>query len=426
MGAVLAAKHVQLDEPVALKFLHPRLAADGASVERLFREARAASRIKTEHVVRVYDVGATERGLPFIAMEMLQGTDLARLVARGPLPIALAVDCVLQAAEALAEAHAEGIVHRDVKPSNLWLSQRRDGTPLVKVLDFGISKLTSAGEDAKLTDTRAIFGSPSYMSPEQIRSAKNVDHRTDVWALGIVLYELFAGRVPFDADNVAGVLAAVTADPAPPLRPARADVPPQLEAAVLSCLVKDPARRVSLHDLVRALRPFASPAGLISADRAERIGKPVVNVVPGAASSADERSFAVVETTQMAPRRKRSSWWFGLGGIAIAATIGSVATRAWVHGGRATTPTPGTTAATAASLTTSEPSESPSATASEAPAPIASVASTSAPPPSSSAAARPAAAQARTSRAHGAPPTKVDRTSPAPSATTPAISEDRR
>src|SRR4029079_12428524 len=136
------------------------------------------------------DVGTTPDGLPFIVMELLDGTDLGRLLGQGPMPIELAADCVLQAAEGLAEAHAVGIVHRDIKPSNLWLSRRSDGTPCVKVLDFGISKLATTTGDIHLTPTNAACGSPAYMSPEQIRSAKRVDARTDVWALGVVLHEL--------------------------------------------------------------------------------------------------------------------------------------------------------------------------------------------------------------------------------------------
>lgn len=312
MGAVLAARHLQLDEAVALKFLHPHLAADAVSVERFFREARAASRIKSEHVVRVHDVGTTEAGLPYLAMELLEGTDLGDLVARGPLPVPLAVDCVLQAAEALVEAHAEGIVHRDIKPSNLWLTQRRDGAPLVKVLDFGISKLVSVDGDAKLTDTRAVFGSPAYMSPEQIRSAKRVDHGTDVWALGVVLFELLSGRVPFDADNVTGVLAAITADPPQPLRAHRAELSPELERVVLSALEKDPARRASLRELASGLRPFATAYGLVSADRIERAAMPA-SILPPRNPSPSVPSFAVTDTALVdpGPSRRRLGWRIG-------------------------------------------------------------------------------------------------------------------
>lgn len=297
MGAVVAAEHVTLGEAFAIKFLHPKLARDSASVERFFREAKAATRIKSEHVVRVLDVGQTEAGIPFIVMELLSGADLGQILGRGPLGVTDAVDFLLQAGEALAEAHAAGIVHRDLKPSNLWLAARPDGSPLVKVLDFGISKLSAhAPGDPKLTETQSTFGSPTYMSPEQIRSAKKVDHRTDVWALGVVLHELLTGKLPFEADTVSGVLAAVSADPPVPLRALRPDAPPEVEAAILACLQKDLSRRCgSVAELAVLLAPFASQHGKISADRISRIGGPSMSLLPPAASSG---SFSVGGVTQ--------------------------------------------------------------------------------------------------------------------------------
>lgn len=317
MGAVVAAEHVTLGEAIAIKFLHPKLARDSASVERFFREAKAATRIKSEHVVRVLDVGQTEAGIPFIVMELLSGADLGQILARGPLGVTDAVDFLLQAGEALAEAHAAGIVHRDLKPSNLWLAARPDGSPLVKVLDFGISKLSAhAPGDPKLTETQSTFGSPTYMSPEQIRSAKKVDHRTDVWALGVVLHELLTGTLPFEADTVSGVLAAVSADPPVPLRALRPDAPPEVEAAILACLQKDLSRRCgSVAELAQLLAPFASQHGKISADRISRIGGPSVSLLPPAASSG---SFSVGGVTQgtfstAAPRPSaRKSPLFGI------------------------------------------------------------------------------------------------------------------
>ncbi len=295
MGAVVSAEHVQLGEPVAIKFLHPKLARDRSSVERFLREAKATTRIKSEHVVRVLDVGQSESGLPFIVMELLEGADLGRILNAGPLSVSNAVDFVLQASEALAEAHAAGIVHRDLKPSNLWLAQRSDGSPLVKVLDFGISKLsTQAAGDPKLTETQSTFGSPTYMSPEQIRSAKKVDHRTDVWALGVVLHELLTGKLPFDADTVSGVLASIAADPPTPLRACIPSAPPALEAAILACLQKDITRRCqSLAELASLIAPFASPIGLISADRIGRIGITRTNsLVPPPSPSSSSSSVS--------------------------------------------------------------------------------------------------------------------------------------
>ena len=330
MGAVVAAQHVQLEEPVAIKFLHPKLARDSASVERFFREAKATTRIKSEHVVRVLDVGQSESGIPFIVMELLEGADLGRVLAAGPLSISNAVDFLLQASEALAEAHAAGIVHRDLKPSNLWLAQRSDGSPLVKVLDFGISKLSAqAPGDAKLTETQSVFGSPMYMSPEQIRSAKKVDHRTDVWALGVVLQELLTGKLPFDADTVSGVLACIAADPPIPLRLVRPDAPAGLEAAILACLQKDVNRRCqSLAELAGLLAPFASPVGLLSANRIGRIGIPRNSMVPAApssisgdfsaASGATERSLS---TAANISQQRRSPFLAVLLGVGIACVV---------------------------------------------------------------------------------------------------------
>ncbi len=271
MGAVVAGQHIALDDRVAVKFLNPELAGDLESIERFVREAKAAARIKSPHVVRVLDVGATPEGQHYIVMDLLDGRDLEKVVAEGPLPIALAADCVLQAADALAEAHAVGIVHRDIKPANLWLSTERDGSPHVRVLDFGISKLAPTTSNALgITDTQSVFGSPTYMSPEQIRSAKHVDPRTDVWALGVVCYELVTGHLPFVADNVAGVIAAISSDPPVPVRVHRPDVPPEVERIILACLEKDPSRRATLRDLAQALTPFVSAAGRSSA---ERIGR---------------------------------------------------------------------------------------------------------------------------------------------------------
>ncbi|MBX3262894.1 MAG: serine/threonine protein kinase, partial [Labilithrix sp.] len=272
MGAVVAARHRMLDRRVAIKFLRPERAGDPTALERFHQEASAASRIRSDHVVRVHDVGVTERGIPFMAMELLEGVDLEALAARGPLALPLAADCILQAAEALAEAHVAGVVHRDIKPSNLFLTERPDGSVLLKVLDFGISKLApERGGDPSLTATQAVIGSPAYMAPEQIRTSKYVTGKADVWALGIVLFEVLTTKLPFEGDTVGSVLAAVTMLPPASLRALRPDLPERVEAAVLACLEKDPAARATLGDLAAALRPFASPLGVVSAERVARI-----------------------------------------------------------------------------------------------------------------------------------------------------------
>jgi eukaryotic-like serine/threonine-protein kinase len=271
MGMVVAAWHVQLDQLVAVKLLHSETAGSGDATERFRREARAAARIRCEHVARVIDVGIWTGGIPYIVMEYLDGNDLsAELAARGPLPPEECVDYIMQAIEALAEAHAVGIVHRDLKPGNLFLAQRPDGTRLLKVLDFGISKHAQAGE-AALTRTSSLIGSPLYMSPEQMRSARTVDARADIWSIGAILYELLSGRTPFGGETVIEACTAILNDELPSLTALRPDVPPHLEAVIRRCLEKDRNNRYpSIGDLATDLANY-SPASRIHAERALRV-----------------------------------------------------------------------------------------------------------------------------------------------------------
>ena len=297
MGAVLEAVHEQLGTPIALKLLRPSL-DDEESVERFFREAQATSRIQNEHVVKVWDVGRTREGIPFLAMEKLEGEDLGQRLAAAPLPLTLAVDCVLQAAEGLKQAHEVGIIHRDIKPSNLWLAIRSDGTPSIKVLDFGISKI-AIGDPAGstgLTQTHAVFGSPQYMSPEQIRSSKRVDAKTDVWSLGVVLFELLTQALPFDGESAAAVLASVAADPPIPLRQLRPELPAEIEQAIVDCLQKSPEARSSLEQLANRLAPFASPVGAIAAARVAGATRHViVSRPPISMTNETERAAALTD-----------------------------------------------------------------------------------------------------------------------------------
>jgi eukaryotic-like serine/threonine-protein kinase len=305
MGIVVAARHETLDEMVAIKLLHPKAAKDAMQVERFVREARATVRIKSEHVVRVLDAGAVETtGAPYIVMELLEGRDLGFVLSHyGPVPPVTAVDYIIQICDGLGAAHALGIVHRDLKPSNFFLTQRADGSPLVKVLDFGISKAAQSdgSPDPRLTETQAVFGSPTYMSPEQIRSSKNVDARSDVWSLGVALFELLTGKLPFIADNVAGLLASVIADPPFQVTAFVPGIPPELERVVLGCLEKDPSRRVSsAAELAMRLAPFASADGALLATRVERSARgasnpsfppPGLGSIPPAASSARDTAL---------------------------------------------------------------------------------------------------------------------------------------
>jgi serine/threonine protein kinase len=263
MGVVVAAQHVQLDEKVAIKFLLPAMLGNQEIVGRFAREARAAVKIKSEHVARVSDVGTLENGAPYMVMEFLDGGDLAGWIQKqGPLPIELAVDFLLQACVGVASAHGIGIVHRDLKPANLFCLRGNAGQLIIKVLDFGISKVTNLSASdtgGSMTHTAAVMGSPFYMSPEQMRSTKEVDMRTDIWALGVVLYELLTGSTPFVGESFTDIAIKVATASFPPARSVRPDVPAGLEAVILKCLEKDKDRRYgNVAELAVALTDFGA------------------------------------------------------------------------------------------------------------------------------------------------------------------------
>lgn len=262
MGLVVAASHLSLGGQVALKFLSRGDELKQDAVTRLTREAQSVARIKSDHVTRVLDMGTLDSGDPYIVMELLEGMDLHKFVRQnGPLTIADAAEFVLQAAEGVAEAHAIGIVHRDLKPANLFLSRKPDGSPFVRVLDFGIAKNTLAKKEAgemSLTVGDDVLGSPLYMSPEQIRNPKGVDPRADIWSFGAILYKLLTGRAAFDADNPSASLAMIVMEDPTPIRRFRPDIPPQLEAVIHRCLEKKLDRRFqSVDEFACALLPFA-------------------------------------------------------------------------------------------------------------------------------------------------------------------------
>ncbi|HEX9294202.1 MAG TPA: serine/threonine-protein kinase [Polyangiaceae bacterium] len=275
MGVVVAARHLQLEERVAIKFLREELLGDGDIVARFAREARTAIKIKSEHVARVIDVGSLDSGLPYMVMEYLEGEDVAEwLRSRGPLPLGQAVEFMLQTCEAIAEAHALGIVHRDLKPANLFVMRRADGLFAVKVLDFGISKVTTRGlstHTAGLTGKSMALGSPSYMSPEQLAFGSTVDPRADVWALGITLFEMLTGAMPFHADTTPHLCGQILRDPPPPLRQLVPDAPQAVEAIINKCLEKDRERRFqNVGELALALSEFAPERARASAQRVVR------------------------------------------------------------------------------------------------------------------------------------------------------------
>ncbi len=275
MGVVMLARHLRLDEDVALKFLLPEAMKKPAIVARFEREARALVKLKSPHVARVLDVEVAENGTPFIVMEYLEGQSLAGLVRGGSaLPVELAVEYILQACEAVAEAHAMNIVHRDLKPGNLFLTTGPDGSEVVKVLDFGVSKIgglesQSGAEIETLPD--AVVGSPPYMSPEQLRSSKSVDPRTDIWSLGVVLFEIVTGRMPFAAQNLHEHYTKLMLE-APPLpTQVRDDLPAALDAIVGKCLEREPdARYANVGELARDLAALAPERARASAERTQR------------------------------------------------------------------------------------------------------------------------------------------------------------
>ena len=260
MGVVVAATHLELDQLVALKFLLPQFLENAEAVQRFTREARAAVRIRSENVAHILDVGRLEDGAPYIVMEFLEGQDLATRVEQlGPLAVEEAVDAVIQACDAIGEAHLLGIVHRDLKPANLFLTRRADGTPLVKVLDFGISKVTTGLEQSQLTRTSGLIGSPYYMSPEQLTTPKDVDARTDIWSLGIILYELLSGAPPFDAEAMGQLVLTIMSEPVEPISPTRQDVPLGLDGVIATALAKNRVDRFQrIEEFAQALIPFSS------------------------------------------------------------------------------------------------------------------------------------------------------------------------
>ncbi|MBA3463963.1 MAG: protein kinase [Deltaproteobacteria bacterium] len=253
MGMVYRARHLALEEDVAIKVLRRDVSLDPETVQRFVREAQSAVKLKSEHVARIKDVGALDDGLPYIVMEFLEGADLGQMVdAHGAMAVPIAVDLVLQACDALVEAHSLGIVHRDVKPTNLFVSFRPDQSAIVKVLDFGISK-SGNGSDMSLTQTQSMLGTPAYMSPEQMRSARNVDARTDIWSLGTVLYELVEARRPFEAQSFSEMCVMVAVD-----APQRMTNAIDLEPVILRCLQKQPADRYAhVGELMRELAAYA-------------------------------------------------------------------------------------------------------------------------------------------------------------------------
>jgi serine/threonine protein kinase len=440
MGVVVAAHHLALDRRVAIKFLLSEAALNPEVIARFAREARAAVKIESEHVARVIDVGALDSGAPYMVMEYLVGSDLAQRVAEhGALPVEEAVDYVLQACEAIAEAHAAGIVHRDLKPANLFLTRRADGSNFVKVLDFGISKalIGPAGSqpDMSLTKTSSVMGSPLYMAPEQMRSTRSVDARADVWALGVILYELLSGKVPFEATTMPELCAMVLTEAPPSLRDQQKNVPAGLSAVIDRCLQKDPAQRFSnLSELANALVDFAPSRSRVSAERISRVlraaGVETSSLAPPGTQGASQSSrvgdstSAAWSPSSTGSMRRTGKLALGLGlgaALAIAGLVLTVVLR-----GHGTSPE-GAASASVASMAQPKaaaapaPETPPPAIASAPPAP--SVAALVVPPGAATAsgspelaAARPASQPVRRAKPAAAP---APAPAPVPAAPTP-------
>jgi len=310
MGVVFVAEHCDLEQRVALKMMLPSDDVDENARARFAREAKIAAKLRSEHVARVLDFGTTpltDGGvpLPYLVMEYLEGTDLDLVIKnQGKLEIEQAVEYLLHACEAVAEAHARGIVHRDLKPANLFLTTRADGSPCVKVLDFGISKLTSAPQRASsLTATGTALGTPYYMAPEQLESAKSADERSDIWALGVVAYELLTSAVPFRAESVTEICAQVLLHDPDPLSLRRESIPASLEEAVMRCLCKKPDERWdSVAEFALALTEFAP-------SRAAMYGERVAGVAGVPSRRAEEHSLAVGATVAQGGRSITGAVW---------------------------------------------------------------------------------------------------------------------
>src|SRR5579859_4410780 len=273
MTFVASAKPIDCDRVVALKFLRPPFLADANLVDRFTLQARAVAKIENDHVARILDVDTTHDGAPFVVMEYLEGKDLGTLLREeGPAPLSCAVEYLLEGCEALAAAHARRIIHRDVRPENLFLARSAHGLGAIQLLDLGISKLALTGSALEGSGLRESQRSAVYMSPEQIRASNDVDARTDVWSLGCVLYELLTGHTPFEECSITLLTVAILERPAPHLRERRPDLPVELEAVLARCLAKNPDHRFqTVSQLAAALYPFAPRRARLSVERCSQI-----------------------------------------------------------------------------------------------------------------------------------------------------------
>ncbi len=327
MGCVVRASHLYLQQPVAIKILLPSMVESQSTVQRFMREAQATVKLRSEHIARVMDVSTLPDGTPVMVMEYLEGYDLNQILRHhGPqLPQAV-VDLMLQACEGIAEAHSLGIIHRDIKPSNFFITRRPDGSNLLKILDFGISKANGEGI-SELTGTQTVVGTPTYMAPEQMQTARSTDPRSDIWSMGVVMYQMLAGRPPFEAENYAQLVLMVAKDP-----PAQFNValPGGLQSIVFRCLEKDPKNRIqNAGELARMLAPYASDplSAQQSAERASRILSAPRGSQPGFPLSSGAGGGVQLTPPALTPK----SW--GQTGSSLGGAAGQMGTKV-VRGGR--------------------------------------------------------------------------------------------
>jgi serine/threonine-protein kinase len=344
MGVVLAARQRTLGDTVAIKFPRSGLRDEPEAVARFLQEARAGRRIKSRHVAQVYDVDTVDDGSPFIVMEYLIGRDLAAILEeRGPLSLKETADLLLQACDGVSEAHARGIIHRDLKPSNLFITAERDGTPLVKVLDFGISKWTESA-DPSATASSATMGTPLYMSPEQLLSTKSVDARSDVWSLGVILYQMLTDGPPFHGATSAALQLAILHGTYEKPSEVRSDLPSLLDQLVLETLAKDPASRLpSVEAFAARLAPFGTAVAQRSYDRIQRLASPPPASPDAAGAKTSPASIAATDAPMVGSAttdegvsdasgkvEPRPARWLPLAALGVAVALGAAAVAAVV------------------------------------------------------------------------------------------------